>query len=951
MPIMTDLKPSTLELRQAGQSPWLDYISRQILTNGKLKSFIQDFGLLGVTSNPTIFEKAISDPHGGYEKDIQKLIRQNVTTFDIYDALTLADIRTTCDLFLPVFQKTKGEHGFVSLEVMPGLAHDTESTYAEAVRLFKAVAKPNVMIKVPATQKGLPAIRRLIGSGININITLMFSLQHYQQVARAYLDGLKDYQRSGGNLSQVHSVASVFVSRIDTLIDKKLSTKARPERLFGKAACANAKMIYQEFKKILSSEEFSFLKEKGANVQKVLWGSTSTKNPNYPDLLYVENLIGEETVNTMPLPTLEAFLDHGKVPGKTLEEGLSEAQDVIRELYQGGINLDEVGEELQQEGVKSFAESFDSLMRTLEKIRWNTSKGRKKPFGTLKAYLTQPQGIQARVSHFQKEDFQKRFFEKDPTLWKMDDQEQGKIANRLGWLDAIEWMLGKLYELDLLVKPIQKEGIRDIVLLGMGGSSLAPEVMSFVFKKTRPQYPRFHVLDTTDITSILRVEKQINLSKSLFIVASKSGTTVETVSQYRYFHEKTRRFLKRILKDNSHLEGEAGKRFVAITDSGSWLEKEAHEKKFRKVFINPSDIGGRFSALSYFGMVPAALLGLPVRNILGCAEVLLQNARIESGIEKNPAVFLGVLLGQLAKEGKDKLTFWMSPSLVSFSCWIEQLVAESTGKEGQGIVPIEGEPLLEPKDYEDDRVFVVMRLQGDKPVPFLSALKAIKKAGHPVIEIDWPNREALGAEFLRWEIATSITGTLLEINPFDEPNVQESKDNTARLLTDIERNKKLSFPKSSVPWDQFFSQLKEGGYIAFLVYADRSTEITKQLDQIRKQVAKRLKVPVLVGFGPRYLHSIGQLYKGGSRKGIFIELWSTPKPDLKIPEARYTFNQLKSAQALGDLQALESKGLPVLALDLGAKPVEALRRLETKLAFYFDIKEKRRVGRYKKKHS
>ncbi|HXV28463.1 MAG TPA: transaldolase, partial [bacterium] len=616
---MTALKASTLELIEAGQSPWLDYISRQILDSGKLKSLIKDSGLLGVTSNPSIFEKAISDPQGGYEKEIHRLIGKNASTFQIYDTLTLADIRRACDLFLPVFQKTKGEHGFVSLEVMPGLAHEREATVVEAVRLFRAVGKPNVMIKVPATKEGLPAIRQLIAKGININITLMFSVQHYRDVVRAYMEGLKDLSAKGGNLSGVHSVASVFVSRVDTLVDKKLSTmmakensaeaKAVFESLVGKAACANAKIIYQEFKKILSSQEFIALQAKGANIQKVLWGSTSTKNPNYPDLIYVENLIGRETVNTMPLTTLEAFLDHGKVPGATLDENLEESHEIVRRLHDLGMELTDIGEVLQQEGVKAFSDSFDSLMRTIEHLRWKEDKNSRKPFGEIKAFIPQPEKVNEWAADFQKKDIQPRFFRKDPSLWKLDPPEQKKIANRLGWLDAIDWMFGKVYALDLLAEEIKKDKIRDIVLLGMGGSSLAPEVMSFIFKKSRTRYPRFHILDTTDAANILRVEKQLNLSRTLFIVASKSGTTIETVSQFRYFYDKVRKSLKPLTKKQPHHDARAGKHFIAITDEDSWLEKTARELGFRSVFINPSDIGGRFSALSYFGMVPAALMG------------------------------------------------------------------------------------------------------------------------------------------------------------------------------------------------------------------------------------------------------------------------------------------------------------------------------------------------------
>ena len=935
---------ATTELFQAGQSPWLDSISREILKSGRLQSWIADYGVMGVTSNPTIFEKAFGQAGGGYDEDIRRMFSSGMSTFEVYDALTLADIRRTCDLFLPVYQRTQGEHGFVSLEVAPNLAHDERGTLAEAGRLFKAVNRPNIMIKIPATPEGIPAIRACLSEGININVTLMFSMKHYREVAGAYLEGLAGRRAKGGDLRRLHSVASIFVSRIDTLLDKKLDDlgakfpdqKERCRSLKGKAAVANSKLIYQAFKEIFNSEAFKKLRAAGAKVQKALWGSTSAKNPAYSDLIYVENLVGAETVNTMPQNTLEALLDHGIIRRDTIEEGLAESEAVLSELEKLGIDLLETGETLQREGVKAFNDSFDALMRTLE-LKRVPRGNRKKKFSKISASYSlaskSAEEVRERAGNLQSKNFHARFFQRDPSLWKQDIPSQEAIKNRLGWLNIQDWMLGRLYEIDILRKQLEDEKIKSIVLLGMGGSSLAPEVIGRICGRSSKGI-QFYVLDTTDPGAILNVEKKLNLKSAVFIVSSKSGSTIETLSQFRYFYSRVETAYGKKAREK------AGRHFIAITDEGSSLEKLAGSKQFRRIFINPKDVGGRFSALSYFGMAPAGLIGIDVRPILNQARDFLSWTREESRIEKNQAIYLGVTLAWLAKKGQDKVTLWISPAIRSFGTWLEQLVAESTGKEGKGIVPVEGEDPLDWKAYGKDRVFIAIQLKGDKAGTLPRRLREVKKAGYPVIEIEWPNQAAVGQAFLQWEIATAVMGAELEMNPFDEPNVKESKENTAVLLEKFKKNKKFDESSSilkaagEAPFDSFFSRSQTGGYIALLAYTGRSKELARIFNNIRLRLAAHFKVPVLLGFGPRYLHSIGQLYKGGPKNGLFIEFLTQEAKDLKIPGEIYSFGQLKRAQALGDKQALEDKGLAVLTLDLGKDWLAALKRFETKLASY-----------------
>ncbi len=989
---MSETKLPTVALKEAGQSPWLDFISRDLLCSGTLAGYIKDKGLLGVTSNPSIFQKAITTPGAGYEADVAKLFAAGASTYEVYDALTVRDIQDACDEFQGIFKKSSGEHGFVSLEVDPGLADDEETSVREGVRLFKAVDRPNVMIKIPATEAGVRAFRRLIAQGINVNVTLMFSIQHYRDVARAYLDGLADFKRKKGDLSKVHSVASVFVSRFDTLLDKKLedlaqktpdpSKRASILALRGKAAVANAKLIYQEFLKYFASPEFHELKESGAWVQKVLWGSTSTKNPDYNDLLYVEPLVGRETVNTLPLPTFEAVLDHGKIEPNTIENGLEDAYQVTEDLAGLGFQLGETGAELQRAGAKSFCEAFDVLMKTLEKLGFQHRpelKGVKAPDFKfqLSPNMAEDAHLLQAFEKAEKENYLARLLKKDPTLWKSDAGHQKVILNRLGWLYSSDWLLGKLHEIDRLAEEIRQDKIESVVLLGMGGSSLAPEVLSLIGKAPARHKLAFHMLDTTDPGSILAVEKKIKFKSALFIVASKSGGTVETMSQFHYFYDKVlkvcgkgteaaRQAGRSPMTSARSRELEvlvsAGRHFIAITDAGSGLEQLARERCFRKTLINPTDIGGRYSALSYFGIVPVLLAGFPVRGILKSAADLLSAVIAAPKVRQNPAVGLGSVLGTLARYYKNKVTFLTSRQLQPVGAWLEQLIAESTGKEGRGIVPVESEPALKAADFGDDRVFVVLQLKGDSMTAVQPTLSAVRKAGFPVIETTWENTDQVGAEFLRWEIVTAIASAVLEVNPFDEPNVKESKDLTGQFLSRLEKTGKLPDPahglrlSGAIPGAgktkqglekavaEWLGRLEKGSYAAVLAYTERSAPYEAALGRLRKTLGSALKIPVVSGFGPRYLHSIGQLYKGGPRNGLFILFYQDEKTDAKVPGTFYRFGQLKKAQALGDLNALSNKQLPVLAVNLGKNSLIQLKRFELYLG-----KRLKKTGKSKQK--
>ncbi|MES1164137.1 MAG: bifunctional transaldolase/phosoglucose isomerase, partial [Verrucomicrobiota bacterium] len=780
----------------AGQSVWYDNMRRGLLRSGALAGLIEK-GLRGLTSNPTIFERAIVTSTD-YEQPLRKLATEGRSAAEIYEALAIEDIRGACDLFLPVFEASRGVDGRVSLELLPELATDGERSVAEGVRLAKLVGRPNVMIKVPATPQGIPAVRRLTAEGISVNITLVFSLLQYEEVIEAYLAGLEDRKARGGSFDNMASVASFFVSRVDTACDKLLDEKAaqspadaaRAQALRGKIAIANAKLAYEIYQKTIASPRWKTLAAAGARPQRLLWASTGTKDPRYPDTYYVDALMGPDTVDTMPPATLDAFLDHGDTRPR-LGEGFAEARQQIADLGGLGIDLSRVCQALLADGVKSFAGSMNALVAAIGARRAaiaETAANRQQAFLPETLRLASD----AEVARLAGAKALKRLWDSDATLFSSNPQHDKSVKGRLGWLRTPATMRAQVGELTAFADEVSAEGYTDAVLLGMGGSSLCPEVLGLTWP-AQPGALRLHVLDNTDPAAVARVDQQIAGKKALFIVASKSGGTIEIQSFERHFWEKT-------LNASGGDLAKAGRSFVAITDPATRLGQMAEEKKYRRAFINPADIGGRYSALSYFGLVPAALLRAPLGEMLEAAESFAQASGSVVPPEESPGLQLGAILGAACKAGRDKLTLIMSPEIASLGSWVEQLVAESTGKEGKGIVPVDLEPLGTPDVYAGDRLFVYVRLGAGDARPE-AAVEALQRAGQPVVRIDLPGREALGREFFRWEVATAIAGATLGVNPFDEPNVTEAKVATGALLETFAKEGKLPAPEATVGVD------------------------------------------------------------------------------------------------------------------------------------------------------
>jgi transaldolase/glucose-6-phosphate isomerase len=927
------------KLESFGQSVWMDVLRRGMLRSGEFKRLIAEDGVTGVTSNPSIFEKAIAGSHD-YDEAIRILALEGRSADEMYEALTTEDIRGAADGLCGVFEKTEGRDGFVSLEVSPHLAHDTGGTLAEARRLWRAVDRPNLMIKVPATREGLPAIRALIGEGINVNITLLFGLPRYAEVVEAYIAGLEDRLAQGLPLARVASVASFFLSRIDVLLDPQLEKIAaeggeRGQAAFaleGQAAVASAKVAYAMYRDAFGAGRFRALADRGARTQRLLWASTSTKNPAYSDVKYVEPLIGPETINTMPMETINAYRDHGR-PADRLAEGLDEARSVLGMLEQIGIALDRITRQLEDEGVDKFNKPFDRLAKAIRAAR---DSARQAPVDRQSADWGAQEGrVRARIDRFEREQFASRLWKKDPSLWTGDPEGQKTIRNALGWLHVAEKMSENLDDLSRFVSEVKAAGITRAVHLGMGGSSMAPIVLARTFAVSEDGIP-VAVLDSTDPAAVRKIERENPAETTLFIVASKSGTTAETSAYGDYFYKRAR----------ARLGDRAGGHFAAVTDPGTPLEETAAKRGFRRVFRNFADIGGRYSALSYFGLLPAALMGMDVSGLIERALRMANACAANVPAHENPGLILGAGLGELALAGRDKVTILAPSGIAALGLWLEQLLAESTGKEGRGILPVAGEPPGPPEAYGADRCFVIFKMMGTSDPELDRRVEDLRKAGHPTVVILLEDRLDLGQEFFRWEVATAAAGAVLGINAFDQPNVRESKANTSRLLEVVrqagalpvedpllrEPPLELYAGKAEMTIGEtlrnFLYQTAAGDYLAIQAYLPETPEIDQALQKIRLRLRDRLCAATTVGYGPRFLHSTGQYHKGGPNIGLFLQLTADHPEDLPVPDAPFTFGVLEQAQALGDLQALAGHGREIVRIHLGPDAVWGLSRLE-----------------------
>jgi transaldolase/glucose-6-phosphate isomerase len=764
---------------------------------------------------------------------------------------------------------------------------------------------------------------------VNVNITLLFSVDTYRKVVDAYLGGLEDLKARGGDLSKAASVASFFVSRIDTAVDKALEgvPEEKAEPLRGKVAIANAKLAYAAYKALFRGPRWEALAQSGARTQRLLWASTSTKTKTLKDTVYVEALIGRDTVDTLPPATMDAFRDHGVAKPDAVEQGLDEARAILDSLAPLGVDLDAIMQTLVRDGVQQFADAFDKLFAAIARQRRESGHG---GFGATQIEPgSEPlkAAIDEAMEAWRAEGRIRQLWAGDATVWTGHDEDQW-----LGWLTIADDELADLPRLSALTDSIRQNHLTDIVLLGMGGSSLGPEVLAEVLGD-QPGWPRFHMLDSTDPAQVKSIDDAIDVAKTLFIVSSKSGSTLEPNIFADHFWA---------LAVDAAGEEAAAKQFVAITDPGSSLETRAKTGGWAHVFLGAPPIGGRYSVLSKFGLVPAAAMGLDIEAVWRGATLMARACAADTPPEENPGVQLGVALGVAAKKlGRDKVTIIASPAVAPLAAWLEQLLAESTGKQGGGLIPVADEPLAEPHLYGRDRFFAYVELADGADPEQRKKVQALAAAGHPVATLTMPDKTAIGQEFFRWEVAVAVAGSILGINPFDQPDVEASKTKTRALTDDYEKSQHLPEQQPLFREKGFalyadgrdaqalgrndslegylkshFQRLEGGDYAAFLAYVARTPEAIDALTEIRARVRDRTRAATCVGFGPRFQHSTGQAYKGGPNSGVFLQITCEDAHDLPVPGHKYTFGVVKAAQAKGDLDVLVERGRRTLRVHL-----------------------------------
>ena len=923
----------TEKIQIIGQSLWYDNIERQKLKDGSIAGMISSGKIKGITSNPSIFQKAIASSKD-YDLSLKPMAWSGMESKEIFWQLAIEDIKQATDLFAPVYASTSGNDGYVSIEVDPLLAYDTDGTIEDAKKLWHLIRRPNLMIKIPATKEGIPAVRQAIADGINVNVTLIFSIERYAEVIEAYISGLEDRVRTGLPIDRIASVASFFVSRMDTKIDGLLEEQLHDgkissdefENLSGKAAIANARLAYQLFLEKFSAERFQKIKAAGGRVQRPLWASTSTKNPKYRDVIYVEELIAPDSVNTVPPNTLDAFMKHGVVE-TTIFKDLDPARALFGQLEARGILEKTVTDELENEGVSAFSKAYLSLLETVEQRR----KSAVEELG----YLS-PNVIQ-QVQELVRANFKDRFFDKDPSLWTDDPKGQVEIRNRMNWVSTPYDAINALPDHQNLGRELVENGFTHAVLLGMGGSSLAPEVISKIVKRTDTANEsglKFRILDSTDPEQVASITINNPIDKTIFIVASKSGTTGEINAFLDYFWDQ----VKTIRPDGP------GKQFIAITDPGTRLAKLAEERGFRAVFLADPLVGGRNSALTAFGIVPAAVMGINLEKFIHQAVNMAEECKQEKTLQSNPGFVLGAIIGTAARVGRNKLTLLTNSEWCSFGDWLEQLVAESSGKDGKGILPVVNEPVLDGSKYTPDRLFVHLSNDSEET----EFLKQLRLAGHPVITLRVDDKEDLAGQFYLWEIAVATACSVIGVNSFDQPDVQDAKVRTIAGLEEYRKNGNFEdvVPSAAYPRAKILTYLPEtvekrgslmrlvGSYIehnlehaqfiainAFLPRNDGNEEL---LQAFRRRLAQKFHLPTTLGFGPRFLHSTGQFHKGGPNTGVFILLTAQRNTDIPIPGQGVSFGVFQRAQAIGDLHALQAKNRKVLWIDLTEPDVRIL---------------------------
>ena len=900
-----------------GQSLWLDIIRRDSLDSGELADRVAAGELRGATSNLTILESAILSSDS-YSVDLRRLAQAGWTAEKIFNQLAVDDIRAAADAFLPLFEQTNGGDGFVSIDVNPEFADDTNRTIEEAKRLWDAVNRPNAMIKIPATLAGLPAIESSIRAGINVNATLIFSLGRYIEVMEAYMIGLEGRLEAGGSLDYVTSVASFFVSPIDIALDEQLREvfqrcEAEGERassLLGKVAIANSKLAYAQFVATFQGERFQKLATRGARVQRPLWASTSMKNPEYPDTYYVDNLIGPDTVNALSEASLKAFKDHG-TPELTLPENISTARSQLQALDDLGISLDAAAEQLEVQGVSESAISYRSILGTIEE----KAGAFQKEIAALEPKMRET------LAEVELDDVGKRLWQQDVTLWVERDREKARVRRWLGWLSEPARASTETAELTRFAEALDP-AITTFVLIGSGGGTITAEMLARILAP--PNGIDLHTISTANPDDIRTIKRKIAPEATFYLlVDSSSGDGIEEHLLSTFWEQALRK-----------LEEQTGDHFVVITKDGSKLHHWAVEKGIQKIIEADKQDDFWLSPFNWTSLLPAAQAGADIQSFVQGGVGMTRACGPLVDVAQNPGLFLSSVLAAAFRSGRDKVTLFADPPLEPILKWIEGLLAAGRGKEESGFIPIWDEPPGSGNVYGDDRLFVYLRSSGALD----RRLAGWIRADIPVLVLETStNPEAIGEMLVQWQIGAAIAQHLLSVNPTDLDARHRTRAELQHILHRLER--KGALPQADPLWqgdgvqlraasrdlqftgsglsevvDFILSESQEAGGLGLRLYTPMSITLQGKVKRLRHTLRDQLGLFSLASPAGCDLCS-----DRGLKDMVYLILMVKPRKDEAIPGKNYTFGQLFEGQALSDLAAMKGYGSPVLYLYFDAQ--------------------------------
>lgn len=920
------------QMRGRGQAVWLRGFRRRLVDSGGLSELVASAAVSGLETDPEVLAAAMSRG----QEYIDVLLHLAGEGDGHADRLLVQEARIAAAVLLPAFEKSGGRDGFVAVPLDPALGTDAASLADAAHRMMAAAGTPNIVPILPPTSSGFAVFEALIADDHAVYIGPTFSIASVVRACEAYARGAQ----RGGAAAPPTALVSFGVSPLDVALDELLRDRVRAaggemstvESLLGGSATAITRVAWRRQRDCLATR----IADPAARLLHMVWTGLSSTDPRQRKVRYVESLVGADTVVVLDSSLLRRVMhgDHARVDA-TLGQRVDEAEEIVAELAALGIDTEVVGEALEAQAQRQAQAAYGELERRVEQATHIVTADAERaaeltatgtPWSASRPEIGDR--LAASCDEIESRRAITRMWDKDVSLWSDDEETANLVRNRLGWLDAAAASSLDWEPLGRFAAEIGSTEVENILLLGMGGSSLVTEVCRRIFGSNAIQ-----VLDSTLPTQIKAVADTIDPARTLILVASKSGTTVEVRALLDCFYGLATPMLDK-----------PGEQFVAITDPGTPLEQIAHERGFARLWLAPSDVGGRFSALTVFGTLPMAVMGIDVPSVLASARRMAVNCGPEVDATVNPAARLGAALHKSHDAGRDKVTFVTPDSLSAFGLWAEQLIAESTGKQGCGLIPVIDEPATSIDRYADDRLFVSMSLASEQDRSHRERVDAIDAAGHPIVHIELEDIHDLGGEFFRWEAGVALAGALMGINPFDQPDVQASKERTMALLgahqdgtpmadcpplatdtgwavfADIERDQELASRVRGTDLESWLAaHLGRAGvpdYVGIQAFVAATPEMRRALQGLRKLIFERRGVATTLGWGPAFLHSTGQLHKGGPECGLFLQITADDPTDIDIPGAGYSFRNLARAQSLGDLAALQERGRRVLRVHL-----------------------------------